>query len=388
LGRVRFAEAVARPACKFTEADLGNWKLLEHFRELLRRQVPAHAGSTSEPDARRKLTAEPYFCLHLFRLFNTVLHSMRALCTASQFQKMREVCPAPVAPSSFSEAQHLFAPEMLEAIVRDLARQAKGRVQFGDAQLRAAIDSLTIVDGTVLRAVNRMTWAPASGHGMAIRLHLHFSAFDQLPVDWSITPGNVCERKEWKKKVQAGSFVVADRLYGADHLYLKQLKKQGVDFVLRLLSNVTLTPVTEPRPLSAEDQAAGVLSDRKVELGCLGGGPVLRVVEIQFQDKHLLLVTTREDLPAHLIGLIYRYRWQIELFFKWFKTMLPCKHWIAESPRGVAIQIYSVMIASLLLLLWTGRRPTKRQMEALRLFWIGFITEQELLTALDLEKNQ
>lgn len=377
-----------RAACEFTEADLCNWKLLVHFRKLLRRRIKNRPLSPTEKDPRRKLTLEPYFCLHLFRLFNTVLQSMRALCAASKFQKMREVCPEPVAPSSFSEAQHLFSPEILEEIVRDLARQAKGTVQFGDAQLRAAIDSLTIVDGTVLRAVNRMTWAPAAGHGSAVRLHLHFSAFDQLPVDWSITPGNVCERKEWKKKVHPGSFVVADRLYSEDHQYLKQLKKKGVDFVLRLLSNVTRTPVAPPRPLSPEDKAAGVLSDCMVQLGCLGGGPVLRVVEIQIEGKQLLLATTREDLPAHLIGLIYRYRWQIELFFKWFKTMLPCKHWIAESPRGVAIQIYSVMIASLLLLLWTGRRPTKRQMEALRLFWIGFISEEELLKTLDSEKNQ
>lgn len=372
-----------------SEDELCNWKLLSHFRrKLLAPRLKNRTRTRTEQDPRRKLVAESYFSLHLFRLFNPVLHSMRALCAASHFQKMQEeVCLAPVAPSSFSEGQHLFEAEILEQMVRALAQEARGKVQFGEGQVRAAVQTLTAVDGTVLRAVNRMTWAPAAGHGSAIRLHLHFSVFDQLPVDWSITPGKVCERKEWKKRIPPGSFFVADRLYSEDHLLLKQLHKRSVDFVVRLLGNVTRKALRPERELSDEDRKAGVISDRLQELGCRGGGPVLRIIEIHAEGKVLLLATTRMDLPAHLIGLIYRYRWQIELFFKWFKTMLPCKHWIAESPAGVAIQIYTVMIASLLLMLWTGRRPTKRQMEALRLYWMGFINEQELTQALGLQKN-
>lgn len=318
---------------------------------------------------------------------------MRGICAATKFEKMREFCPEPVSPTCFSEAQHIYGPEILEEIVRELSQEAKGTVQFGDPKLRSLVEALTIVDGTVLRAVNRMTWAPAAGSGSAVRLHLHFSAFEQVPTDWSITPGNVCERNEWKKKVHlcdlgdSGGMFVADRLFSEDHLLLKQLKKKRVHFVLRLLGNVTRTPLGEARPLSVEDIQAGVVSDRMEELGCLGGGPVLRIVEIHAEGKVFLLATTRDDLPAHLIGLIYRYRWQIELFFKWFKTMLPCKHWIAESPDGVATQVYCVLIASLLLLLWTGQRPTKRQMEALRLYWIGFISEQELEQVLGSQKN-
>jgi len=81
---------------------------------------------------------------------------------------------------------------------------------------------------------------------------------------------------------------------------------------------------------------------------------VLRVVEIHAAGKVLVLVTSRQDLPAEIIGLIYRYRWQIELFFKWFKTILGCRHWLAESPRGVALQLYSALIATLLLMMQTG----------------------------------
>jgi hypothetical protein len=387
LEGIGFAWGVPRAGKKLSEKELSNWKLLEHFREILLPRLKALPKTATEEDPRRTLTAEGYFSLFLFRMLNPIMTSMRGVCAATKFKRMREVCAAAVSPASFSEAQHLFNPEILAEIVRDLAAQSKGQAQFGDAQVRQAIEALTIVDGTVLRAVNRMSWAPAAGHGSAVKLHLHFSAFDQVPEDWSITAGKVSELKEWKKKTKPGSFVVADRLYSTDHLHLKQLKKKGVDFVIRLLGNVIRTAQQPSRPLTPEDQKAGVVSDRIEELGGQGGGPVLRVVEIHHEGKIFLLATTREDLPAHIIGLIYRYRWQIEVFFKWFKTMLPARHWLAESPAGVAVQIYSAMIAALLLHLWTGHRPTKRQMEALWLYWSGFVDQDELIQTLSLQKN-
>ena len=78
------------------------------------------------------------------------------------------------------------------------------------------------------------------------------------------------------------------------------------------------------------------------------------------------------------MALIYRYRWQIELFFKWLKCILGCRHWLAESAAGVTIQVYCALIASVLLVLWTGRKPTKRQWEALQLYWMGWVSVEEL----------
>jgi IS4 transposase len=87
-------------------------------------------------------------------------------------------------------------------------------------------------------------------------------------------------------------------------------------------------------------------------------------------------------LSAELTGLIYRLRWQIELFFKWIKTILNCRHWLAESPAGVSIQIYCVLIAALLLMLWTGQRPNKRAVESLPLYWMGLATAEDLVKLL------
>jgi hypothetical protein len=379
---------MAPVAAELKESDLKSWKLLAQFRQRLQPVLKAAPKSPTEQDPRREVLAEDYFCLLLFGLFNPALKSARALCHASgRFAKMREVCSRPMAEASFSEAQHVFDPELLAGVLRQLAREAKGRAEFGDARVRQAVEALTLVDGTVLRALDRMAWAPASGHGCAIKLHLHFSVFDQLPEDWTVTPGKVCERKTWKRKVQPGTCYVADRLYSKDHRFLAELQQRKIDFVLRLCGNVIRTPAGPPRTLTAADHAAGVISDRQERLGLGEEGPVVRVVEIHAAGKEFVLITSREDLPAEIVGLIYRYRWQIELFFKWFKMILGCRHWLAESPSGVAIQLYGALIATLLLMLLTKERPTKRQMEAIHLYFVGFATEDELMRELGLQKS-
>jgi hypothetical protein len=370
------------------ESDLQSWKLLEQFRQRLRPVLAVAPRSAAEQDPRREVLAEDYFCLLLFGLFNPALKSMRALCHASaRFARMREVSSRPMAAASFSEAQHLFDPESLAAVLRQLVRESRGRTEFGDARVRQALGVLTAVDGTVLRAVNRMAWASVGKNGSAVKLHLHFSVLDQVPEDWTITPAKVCERKTLKGKARPGAFYVADRLYSDDYAFLKRMLREKIDFVLRLSDNAVRRPVGPPRVLTAEDRAAGVVSDRLEQLGAREDGPVVRVVEIHAAGEVFVLVTSRQDLPAELIGLIYRYRWQIELFFKWFKMILGNRHWLAESPRGVALQLYSALIATLLLTWVTGQRPTKRQLEALHLYFVGFVTEAELLRELGLQKN-
>ena len=84
------------------------------------------------------------------------------------------------------------------------------------------------------------------------------------------------------------------------------------------------------------------------------------------------------DLPAETIALLYRYRWTIELFFRWFKCVLRFQHLIFESREGVEIIVYCALIASLLITLWTGRKPTKRTLEMVQLYSQGWAELDEL----------
>lgn len=135
-------------------------------------------------------------------------------------------------------------------------------------------------------------------------------------------------------------------------------------------------------PISAEDRAAGVVRHAWVRLGADESKRSirLRLVEIHTRTHRLLLATNLppEEASAALIGLIYRRRWQIELFFRWIKCILGNRHLLAESAPGVAIQMYLALIASLLLQLYTGHRPNKRQFEAIQFFLMGWATPEEL----------
>jgi hypothetical protein len=373
---------VAKKREPIREDQLHNWNLLDRFRQRVLPLLKAKAPTATEEDVRRTLFAEDYFCAYLFAMLNPVITSLRALCHVSHCRKMREVTAAPFSPAAFSAGQHVFDPEILEKVVRQLAQENQGRGQGGDVRVRHALAALTAVDGTVLRAVPRMAWAEVGKNGSAIKLHLHFNVFDQIPEAWPITPGNVSEPKVFAQTVEPGAMIVADRNYGHEFALLAQLRARGIHFVLRLFNNLVFEPVGPERPLTEADRRAGVVWDRQVRLGVHGDGPVLRVVRVEANGDVFHLVTTREDLSAELIGLIYRQRWQIELFFKWIKTILNCRHWLAESPDGVRTQIYCVLIASLLLMLWTGQRPNKRMVESLQWYWTGLATEEDLVTLL------
>jgi IS4 transposase len=84
------------------------------------------------------------------------------------------------------------------------------------------------------------------------------------------------------------------------------------------------------------------------------------------------------DLDAELVALGYRFRWAVELFFRWFKCILGCRHLLATSRDGVTIPLYVGVIASLLISLWTGKKPTKRTLEMLQFYFAGLASEEEL----------
>jgi IS4 transposase len=94
-------------------------------------------------------------------------------------------------------------------------------------------------------------------------------------------------------------------------------------------------------------------------------------------------VTDRLDLPAELLPLLYKYRWHVELFFKWLKCVLGCRHFVAESEDGVTIQVYAALIAGLLIVLWTKRKPTKETYLVLQFYFIGWVSDEELEEHLD-----
>lgn len=384
--------AKKRPAQGLRESDLGRWKLLGDFQERLREAAGAARGTWADP--RRELSQVDYLSLLLFGLFNPVVESMRGRCAASALGRVqREVCRGSVSLGSFSEAQGLVDPGLLEKVFHDLAAEVTpppGAPR--DARLAAYRQKLIAIDGTLWAALPRMAWAfwrQQHGRQGALKLHLKFNVLEEKPVGALIAPAKRCERSVLRELAQAGEFYVGDRYYGEDYALFGELKAAGCSFVLRLRQEACWE-VMEEYPLTPEDRAAGVRSDALVRLGARSKSAPWRLVRVAGPREELLLVSDLgpEELAAELVGQVYRARWRIELFFKWIKCILGCGHWLAESERGVALQIYCALIAALLLLAHSGRRPGKRAMEMIRFYLLGTATLEELCTQLGLEKKR
>lgn len=385
------------PAQPLREEDLVQWRLIDTFRQQLGRLVPAPPAGSTWSDPGRQLQLADYLGLFLFALVNPILATARALCQASHLARVqRELCGGqPVSLGSFSEAQHLTDPAWLERVFTGLAAQVSGPAPRDPHQ---AWQQWFARDSSLLPALPRMHWALFGGGkakksgapNNAVRLHLSFHLLDDKPAAAQITPGKTCERKSWKAQWERGAAYVGDRYYAEDYQCLRDLDAHGCAYIVRLRDEAVVT-VLEELPLTEADRAAGVIRQARVQLGRQPCDriPALRVVWVHSATAGELRLATNLSVAqasAELVSMMYRRRWQIEGFFKWFKCLLGCRHWLAESQRGVTVQLYLALIASVLLQLATGRRPTKRMLELIQLYQMGWATLEELMSGLQAQR--
>jgi hypothetical protein len=374
------------------EEDLRQWRLIDSFRQNLERVAPTPPPGSTWSDPTRKLQLAEYLSLFLFALVNPLLATTRALCAASDLTRVqRELCGQSVSLGSFSEAQHLVDSVWLENLFTQLSAQVSGPAPRDPHQ---AWQQWFARDGSLLPALPRMHWALFGGGkakksgaaNNAARLHLSFHLLDDKPAAVQITDGKTCERKTWQAQWERGAAYVGDRYYAQDYQCLRELTAHGCAYVVRLCDTAVVT-VLEELPLRDTERAANIVRHARVQLGGRAGNQIedVRVVWVHSATAGELRLITNlplADASAELVALMYRRRWQIEGFFKWLKCLLGCRHWLAESQRGVTLQLYLALIAALLLQLATGQRPTKRMLELIRLYQMGWATLEELTRGL------
>ena len=100
-------------------------------------------------------------------------------------------------------------------------------------------------------------------------------------------------------------------------------------------------------------------------------------------DGTLRIVTDLVDVPAHVIALLYQYRWMIEVFFRFLKQILGCRHLLSTKPEGVQIQIYAAVICCMMLNSLTGAKPTKWMVTLMALYLDGLATEADVARELN-----
>lgn len=379
---------------------------LKHFAKMRALLGSLHTVGCQRDKANNRSLHFDEYCLGvLLFLFNPTLTSLRGIQQASQLRNVRKKLGLRRASlGSLSESVSVFDPEPLKEIATQLAAQIPGQIGGDFSSIN---QTLTAVDGSVFDTVAKvaeLAWVPLKGgkRKHAYRLHTQFEILRGVPNRIDVTSANPKgdddERAVLQRTLEPDRCYVIDRGYAKFSLFNAIVGKQS-SYVCRVRDN-TSYEIVEQRELTQADQAEGVWSDQIVSLGARRKAEdrpdhAVRLVIVETtphtsrgkyrggstghsSDGRLRIATNLLHVPAELISKMYRLRWIIELFFRMFKGLLGCSHLLSTKQNGVEIQAYLAIIACLLILIYTGKTPTRRTYEMICLYLQGWAELDEL----------
>lgn len=209
---------------------------------------------------------------------------------------------------------------------------------------------LSIDSSVVTLCAEMFPWATWSRQKGAVKLHLTLDHAGYLPEAMVITTGKYSELAVARRRRYAkGTILVMDRGF-VDYRWFRQLNESGVWFITRLKKD-TKYQVVQSDPIR---QGKGLVSDERIQLIGKKSGKAyrdqLRLVTIDTAEgERLQFLTNHMALSASTIADIYKDRWQIEIFFKLVKQNLRIKSFVGTSANAVWTQIWTALIAMLLI---------------------------------------
>jgi hypothetical protein len=367
-------------------------RLLENLRE-----KDAHGN--------RDLFLDDVVAAYLLAFFNPSLRSLRTLEDFSQTrQAQRHLSIPKLCKSTLSDFNKLADPTRLRPIMDHLQREVlkleRGQPNDSIAGLHRQV---LAVDGTFLKAAADVVWAiRKSGKKGGARLDVHVDVNTWLPELLVVAAAGQSEAKNAVGAVTPGAIHLYDR--GIFSFELIEAHDPIADFVMRIREPGPRCPKFVPtaeREITESARKAGVVSDR---VGYLAGSDhrkapkmLLREVVIIPPDdpenpsrskEPVRLLTTLLDLDAAVIGMLYRYRWQIELFFRWLKCYAHFDHLISHTRDGVLLSFYVAIVAVTVMFLHTGNRPSKYLFSLMGMVANGSATMEEAMPILRERERQ
>ena len=411
-------ESAKQPAeAAVTAEQLRGFKQLERVARLLSKLH--EVGCDRDKAHNRDLHFDDYVLLVLLYLFNPLIDSLRTLQKVAELPEIQKRLGIKrFSVGSFSESCRVFEPHMLQQVVNQLAG---GLLPIDRAGLLAQLPGkLTLVDSTVIQTlctVAEAMFLPLGDgrHSHAWRLHLQLDVDHHVPGPWEVTEpkntGKSDEKNVLRRHLAPGHTYVMDRWYAQFTLW-NEIQAAGSSYVCRVRDN-SRYEVIENQALDEQAVAAKVISDQIVEIGlskqpderadhptrliCIACAPHRKRGKGKrhgagqtgpTSDGTLRIVTDLLDVPAHVIAFLYEYRWMIEVFFRFLKQILGCRHLISTRIEGIQIQIYAAVICCLLLNTLTGRKPTKWMVTLMALYLQGLASDQDVLKELNKPDNR
>jgi hypothetical protein len=240
--------------------------------------------------------------------------------------------------------------ELYQKVFLQLLQRCQTQVQ-GKKKFRFKNKLVSLDSTTIDLSVTLFDWAKFRRTKGAIKLHLLLDHDGYLPTFAVITEGKVADIKVVPEFSFASGTIVADDRGYTDYELWGRWTAQGVYFVSRIKQNAIYEAVGE-RPVP---QNRHILRDEAIELRGVKAQDKcpypLRLIEVYDPEtgEIWVFITNNHDLGASTIAAIYKDRWQIEAFFRTLKQNLKIKTFVGTSPNAVKIQVWTALIAMLIL---------------------------------------
>jgi hypothetical protein len=337
MPRTLTAQDTATPEPSFQEL----WQPVENFSE----NIPRLQSRGYRP---LQMTFEQQLkSLILFHLeeYDSARHLLQVM-KEDDFARAFVAPPEGIGRSSYGEALNTRGLEQLLFVYEKLQAQATATLPKVHPQL----GDLVAIDGTLIDAVCSMTWADYSSSSKKAKIHLGFDINRGIPGKFCLTNGKGDERPLVLQLLSPGQTGIMDRNYQC-YRDFDLWQEEGLHFVCRIKAGAIKTCLET----FAVPEGGPVFYDALVRLGAPRANQTqrpLRVVGYRVEDKEYWVATSRFDLPATDITLIYKLRWEIEKFFGWWKQHLNVYPLIARSPYGFLVQVLGGLITYLLLAIY------------------------------------
>lgn len=386
---------------KIKESHLVGFKYFKMLSGLLERLH--EVGCQRDRAHNRILHMDQYVSLLLLYMFNPICVSLRALQQASELNKVQRMLGcARASLGSLSESARVFDSDLLKDIIAELSDHLPNVSKIPGFDEKKGV--LTAVDGTLVEAVATMAWATWQTDRNGIKVHTQFEILKGVPVGMDVTDANGNEKTVLSLNLQSNRIYVMDRGYAKYSLFREIIQVKS-SFVCRIRDNAIWQEIQD-NPVSEKALGQGVVFDKTVTLG---GGTAkttltpIRLIGVQCtpnvkqhhtvrggpeQGEILWIATDRFDLEAETLATIYKRRWTVEIFFRFFKHVLGCRHLLSDNQNAIELQVYAAIIACMLISLWTGKKPTLRTYEMICWYFSGMAGADELLAHIARLQNQ
>lgn len=249
-----------------------------------------------------------------------------------------------VTRSNLAKSNETRSSKVFEAFAYHLIAIARKKRANNDFEIKGKIYAFD--SSTIDLCLSVFWWATFRKTKAGIKLHTLFDITTQIPAFVHITPATMNDMKAMDYLVyEQNAFYIFDRGY-VDFTKLYKITVHSAFFVIRAKSNLKFNRMYSLKI----DKSSGVLCD---QIGKLKGFYVskeypVKLRRVKFYDKEtkrtFVFLTNNFQVTSNQVALLYKNRWQIELFFKWIKQHLKIKSFWGTSENAVRIQIYSAII--------------------------------------------